>query len=64
MGMLGVIFLWAKYKPIVEESRRRYNGKNYMRDFEYLADEMLKYVKANDPDYIVPETLTKYVPDK
>jgi hypothetical protein len=64
MGMLGLVFLWAKYKPIIEEGRRRYNGKNYMKDFEYLANEILKYVKANDPDYIVPETLTKYVPDK
>ncbi len=64
MGQLGIIFLWAKYRPIIEEGRKRYNGKNYLKDFEYLAEEVLKYVKANDPDYIIPKTFTKYVPDR
>ncbi|MCX6649775.1 MAG: hypothetical protein NTV61_10380 [Candidatus Bathyarchaeota archaeon] len=64
MGIIGVVFLWAKYKPIIEEGRRRYNGKNYLRDFEYLAGEILSYVKASDTDYRLPETLTKFIPDK
>jgi len=64
MGQLGIVFLWAKYRSIIEEGRKRYNGKNYLRDFEYLADEVLKYVKVNDPEYRIPESLTRYVPDK
>jgi len=63
-GGLTVVFLWEKYKPIIEEFRRRYYGKHYMRDLEYYAGEMLRYVKARDPSYKVPETLFKYIPDK
>jgi hypothetical protein len=59
----GVVILWVKYKQIIEENRRRYNGQKYMRDFEYYANEMLKYVKAHDSSYKFPETLDKYVPD-
>jgi hypothetical protein len=59
-----VIFLWSKYRGVIEEGRRRYNGRNYMRDFEYFADETLRYVMANDPNYRLPENLTKYVLDK
>jgi hypothetical protein len=62
-GAIGITWQWAKYKPIIEESRRRYNGKNWMRDFEFLAVESLKYIKANDPSYVVPEKLDKYVPN-
>jgi hypothetical protein len=64
MGMLGIIFIWEKYKDIIYEGRRRYNGRNYMKDFEYFADEMQRYVRKDDPDYVMPETLTKYVSDK
>ncbi len=63
-GAIGVTWQWEKYKPIITESRRRYNGRNWMRDFEFLAVEMLKYIKANDPSYKVPEKFDKYVPDK
>jgi len=64
MGMQGVVFLWEKYRPIIEENRRRYNGKYYLRDLEYFAGEMLRVMKERDPSYTVPETLDKYVPDK
>jgi len=64
MGMIGVIFLWEKYRPIIEENRRRYNGQNYLRDLEYLAGEMLRVVRERDPSYRIPEALDKYVPDK
>jgi hypothetical protein len=60
----GVVYLWEKFKPIVEEVRRRYNGRSYMMDFEFCACEMLRYVKTRDPSYNLPETLTRYVPDK
>ncbi len=59
----SVIWLWEKYKPIIEEVRRRYNGQHYMRDFEYHAGEMIKYVNTLDPSYKVPEALLKYIPD-
>ena len=64
MGVQGVIFLWEKFKPIVEEERKRYLGNNFLRDFEYLAGELLKVVQARDAAYMVPETLDKYVPDQ
>ena len=64
MGMMAPIFLWEKYRPIIEENRRRYTGQYYLKDLEYLAGEMLRVVKERDPSYTVPETLDKYVPDK
>ena len=63
MGMGGVPFFWEKYKPIVEETRRRYNGKEYCRDIEFLAGEMVKYVQSRDPSYRVPRKLEKFDPD-
>ena len=64
MGMMAPIFLWEKYKPIIEENRRRYNGQYYLQNLEYLAGEMLRVVKGRDPSYRIPEALDKYVPDK
>jgi len=64
MGLFGVIFIWEKYRPIIEENRRRYNGKDYLRDLEYLAGEMMRVKMVRDPSYKMPETLIKYVPDK
>ena len=63
-GVIGSIFVWAKYKPVIEEIRRRYFGQGYLRDFEYLAGEIVKVAKKRDPNYSVPEMLDKYVPDK
>ena len=64
MGVQGVIFLWEKYKPIIEEERKRYLGNNFLKDFEYLAGEMLKVVQERDATYMIPDTLDKYVPDQ
>jgi len=64
MGVQGVIFLWEKYKLIIEEERKRYLGHNFLRDFEYLAGEMLRVVQERDASYVVPDTLDKYVPDQ
>jgi len=64
VGMGGVIFLWMKYKPILEEGRRRYFGKGYFEDLEYLAGEMVRITKEKDPSFVVPETMDKYVPGK
>jgi hypothetical protein len=63
-GLGASTFIWGKYKPIIEEVRRRYFGQGYSRDFEYLAGEMLRIAKVRDPSYSFPETLDKYVPDK
>ena len=64
MGMFGVTFIWEKYKPIIEENRRRYNGKDHLRDLEYLADEMMRVKLVRDPSYKMPETFIKYIPDE
>jgi len=64
-GMHGfAVFLWEKYKPIVEEVRRRYFNQDFLKDFEFLSDEMMRIMKEKDPSYVFPETLDKYVPDK
>ncbi len=64
MGVQGVTFLWEKYKLIIEEERKRYLGKNFLRDFEFLAGEMYRIAKEGDPSYKIPETLDEYVPDQ
>ncbi len=64
LGAQTVILHWPKWKPVVEEVRRRYWGQDYMRDFEYLFDEMIKVKMRRDPAYRVPETLGKFIPDK
>jgi hypothetical protein len=64
MNMQTIVMFWEKYRPIVEETRRRYNGKDYCRDMEYFAVEMLKYIQSREPSYKIPEKLTKYDPDK
>jgi len=58
------IFLWSKYKTVIEENRKRYNGEDYLKDFEYLFDEMMRLKLSRDSSYKIPETLDKYVPDK
>jgi hypothetical protein len=61
MGLSGVVFIWAKYKPIIEEGRRRYLGKKYFENFEFLAEELYRIAKERDPSYVLPGTLDKYV---
>ena len=55
MGFGGIPLFWEKYGPIVEESRVRYNGKEYSKDMEFLAGEMLRYVQSRDPSYRISE---------
>jgi hypothetical protein len=64
LGVQGAIFLWGKYKAVIEENRRRFNGLDYLRDFEYLAGEMMRVKLLRDPSFRLPETFYKYVPDK
>ena len=60
----SVIELWAKYKPTIEESRRRLHGPNWLRDFEYLAGEMMKVLIKKDPSYKVRATSGIRLPEK
>jgi hypothetical protein len=63
LGLVEIPFFWEKYRPIVEETRRRYHGKEYLRDFEYLAAEILNYQQLLDPSYRMPKKLEKFDPD-
>ncbi|MCX6655123.1 MAG: hypothetical protein NTY03_08385 [Candidatus Bathyarchaeota archaeon] len=64
MGGMNCIMCWAKWEAIIRESRRRYNGADYLSYFEYLASEMNKMKLRKAPSYVLPKTLVKYVPDK
>jgi len=64
LGLWAVPVFWEKYRRIVEETRRRYAGKEYLRHMEYLAAEMLKYIQSRDSSYRIPEKLFKYDPNK
>ena len=61
---VGATWTWLKFKSVLEENRRRYSGKYFLSGFEYLADEMMKIRRVKDPDYKIPETFTRYIPDK
>ena len=61
---ISVIYQWAKFEHIIREQRKRYNGNAWMKDFEYLAGEMLRIKLREDPSYKVPETFSSYIPDK
>jgi hypothetical protein len=45
--------LWVKFKPIIEEYRRRgvYSKIEY-ENFEYLAVELRKLLEKRDPDFV------------
>jgi len=61
---MTVIFLWFKFKPIIEENRKRYSGSTGWKGFEYLANEMMRLSFLRDPSFKVPENFVKYVSDK
>jgi len=61
LGLQSGVSLWWKYKPIILENRRRYNGSTYLKDFEYLVEELLKVMKERDPDFDKPKTGPKYI---
>jgi hypothetical protein len=61
---LGATWIWAKFKPVLEENRRRYSGIDAFEGLEYLAGEMLRMKLERDPMYKVPEAFLRYVPDK
>ena len=50
------------FKPIIDENRRRYNGKDCLVDLEYLAGEMLKMKNERDPSYKVSGEVCEIYP--
>jgi len=61
---MGAPWIWAKFKPIIMESEKRYSGKDNLIGFEYLVKEIMRMKLERDPSYKIPETLTQYVPEK
>lgn len=59
-----VITIWIKFLPTIVENRRRYMGRTGWEGFEYLYNETVKIKKQREPEYVMPDTLTKYVPEK
>jgi hypothetical protein len=41
-GTRGGVLLWYKFKPIIEEIRRRENNPDLMKHGEYFVDEMIR----------------------
>ncbi len=64
MGMFGVIFFWEKFKGVIREQARMYNGADWGQDIELLASEMLRIKLRKDPSFKVPEAFLRYVPNK
>jgi len=64
MGLLGASFMWYKFEDVINESRRRYMGKDNQEDFEFFAKEMLRIKMIRDPEYKLPEAFLKYIPIK
>jgi hypothetical protein len=51
LGAWGCIRVWEKYKDIIESHRSITMGLDYMSNFEFLADEMLKIKTRNDASF-------------
>jgi len=48
--------LWVKFKPIIEEyKKRKVNSKIEYENFEYLAGELTKLLEKRDPDFVNAE---------
>jgi hypothetical protein len=58
------ITVWMKFLPTITENRKRYTGKDGWSGFEYLVNRMLEIKRQHDPGYVVPDALTRYVPNK
>jgi len=56
-GGNSAIFLWAKFKPILEEYRRIAYGSDMFSYFEYFAGEMWRIKQSRDPSFTRDQTL-------
>jgi len=50
------IYMWAKYKPVIDEYRKIAYPRNMYSDFEYLAHEMRREIRLGDPDFVTDKT--------
>ena len=51
LGGYGAIWAWDKYKDIIQSRRDVAWGRDYMSDFEFFAQEMLKIKIRNDASF-------------
>ncbi len=63
-GTICILWTWVKFKPVIEEHRRRYGGKDAFNGFEYLGDSLMRLKKLNDPGFKFPAEFTRYIPEK
>jgi len=64
LSSTNIIWQWSKWEDVIKELRKRYGMAGTFEDFEYVADLMAKMKKERAPSFKVPETFTKYIPDK
>ncbi|MGD0805380.1 MAG: hypothetical protein ABSA11_15080 [Candidatus Bathyarchaeia archaeon] len=58
------LWSWVKFRPVIEENRRRFSGKDILTGFEYLGDELMKLKKVRDPGFEIPAEFTRYISKK
>jgi hypothetical protein len=60
----SVLNHWTKFKDVIKEGRKRYDGEDDLSDFEFLYNEIHRVALSRNPSYKTLETFTHYVPDK
>jgi hypothetical protein len=60
----NIASLWKIFEPIIGEHRRRYMSRDQWTGFEYLGGRMIARLKEVDPDYKIPDTYDKFIPNK
>ena len=63
LGNVPVVY-WVKFGDVMKEIRRRYNQPLSYVNFEYLAEDCVKYMQEKGIDTTVPEAFYSYVPDQ
>ena len=58
------IRLLREQRGITLRKRAQYFGEDHLRDYEFLAQEMMKIKIKRDLSYRVPESLIRYVTSK
>ncbi len=49
-----IMLTWEKYRDVVYELRKYYNWLRYFVEFEYLYNEITKYIEAH-PEFQIPK---------
>jgi len=50
-GGVGPILAWEKFKDVIQHQRETVWGRDYLRNAEFFAQEMLKIKLRNDPSF-------------